>query len=75
MIEGWQKKWSYDKMKTFSIKLVAPKNILQLLVNVRGVLHIGSSKHNKREIVIPAYTTSMDQQGYYTSQFKITIHQ
>ncbi len=73
VVEGWQNKWSYGRSKSFSVRLTAPRDIRHLRVNVRGVLHVGTSKRNKREVIIPTRSSTIDQQGYYTKQFGIII--
>ncbi len=75
VIEGWQDGgWPYGTAKGFSVRLTAPNGIQNLRVNVRGVLHIGKSKRKKREAIIPTYSSTRDQQGYYTKQFNIAIN-
>ena len=74
VIEGWNNRWPYGVAKGFSVRLTAPSGIRYLRVNVQGVLHIGKKKRNRREVIIPAYSSTKDQQGYYTKQFSIEIH-
>jgi hypothetical protein len=74
VIEGWNNRWPYGKAKGFSVRLTAPNGTGQLRVNVRGVLHIGKYKRNRKEVIIPSYSSTRDQQGYFTRQFNITIH-
>ena len=71
MVEGWQSKsWSYGSTKSFSVDLVAPTDLNNLLVNLRAVLWI-RNKHDTREIPSSSYT--YDQQGYGVKQFSIKI--
>jgi uncharacterized protein YgiM (DUF1202 family) len=70
VIEGWQNKWPYKVSKSFSVELIAPTDITNLRVNVRGVIRV----NKKRDIIIPTYSNYVDQQGYYTKQFNIKIH-
>jgi len=72
MVEGWQNKtWSYGSTKYFTVELVAPQNLNQLRVNLRGVLWI-RNKHDLREI--PLGSPIYDQQGFAVKQFSIDIN-
>ncbi|MEA3490758.1 MAG: caspase family protein [Campylobacterota bacterium] len=71
MIEGWQsKRWSYGRAKSFSVELVAPRDLNTLKVNVRGVLWI-KNRDDLREI--PTNSFLYDQQGFAIKQFTIKI--
>jgi len=72
MIEGWERKWYKGATKTFYVEVKIPKNIDELVINVRGVLVYGKGR-NKFEIKVPQNSYTKDQQGYPVKRVYIPI--
>jgi hypothetical protein len=74
VIEGWEHKWSKDTSRFIKIQMVAPKQTDKLLINVRGVLIVGSKKF-QYEVVNPTNDKSLyiDQQGFYVEKISINL--
>jgi len=72
MVEGWERKWHRGVAKTFYVEIKLPKNLDELVINVRGVLVFGKGR-NKHEIKVPASSHTRDQQGYPVKRVFIPI--
>jgi S1-C subfamily serine protease len=72
MVEGWEYKWYRGDVKSFYIEIKVPKNLDEIVVNVRGVLVFGTKK-NRYEVKIPLQSYAKDQQGYPIKRIIIPI--
>jgi S1-C subfamily serine protease len=73
MIEGWENNWDSKEDRGFFVEFTIPKNLKNLIINVRGVLIFKDGK-KKKIVSVPEDSPYLDkQQDYLVAKLNIPI--